>query len=574
MADIALPIATSPLAALLAGMPTDPAATIATPQASHPFVALLAAVTAMPAPTAPTAPFPSTVPAAPNEPTTPTISTTPVGPITVSIESPVNAMAQSTGTTQSPAAPIKTIPTAPRRLSTVESVPLDPEAALPVATEGGAADRDKAIGDKGNDPLADAIASGANAVLALGPAIVAPIQAPPPADTPVQIDAPFRASAFPKAAAVVPSGPPVAVPKSTTTQAPVLVEGQPAKKIDAPETARSDPSPLPSPRADGDRRDPHSQPSAPSSPPVVATSLPPEVAKAVVAALQQPDRAKPALADTATAGDAIATPPAVSTKQVEEAPPAALQTQQKASQQPVAPRAPVHRRSDEIATTRRPSENRKRVETIDPVGITQRAAEPLHVSAAPHDATTVAAKGDAVVQQTLTIGRDGVWLDRLARDIAGASNGGDLHFKLSPQNLGSLAVAISQSEDGASIRLTADTDTTRNLLLDAQPKLIAEARAQGLKVSETHVELSQNQNQNQNQSQNQSQNQNQSQSQHQNANHDMSRWAQGSVSQNGNSQTGQNRQSSPSHQPFVSNLARKAEVESESPGGDSDALYA
>jgi flagellar hook-length control protein FliK len=188
--------------------------------------------------------------------------------------------------------------------------------------------------------------------------------------------------------------------------------------------------------------------------------------------------------------------------------------------------------------------------------------ETSHVSAVPHNAATVAAKGDAVVQQTLTIGRDGAWLDRLARDIAGASNGGDLHFKLNPQNLGSLAVAISQSEDGASIRLTADTDTTRNLLLDAQPKLIAEARAQGLKVGETHVELSQSQSQNQNQSQ------------HQNANQDMSRWAQGSASQSGNSQTGQNRQSSPSHQPFVSNLARKAEVESESPGGDSDALYA
>jgi flagellar hook-length control protein FliK len=562
MADIALPIATSPLAALLAGMPTDPAATIATPQASHPFVALLAAVTAMPAPTAPTAPFPSTVPAAPNEPTTPTIPTTPVGPITVSIETPVNAMAQSTRATRLPTAPIKTIPIAPRSFPTVESLPLDPEAALPVATEDKSADRDKTIDDKGKDPLADAIASGANAVLALVPTIVAPIQAPPPADTPVQIDAPFRASAFPKAAAVVPSGPPVAVPKSTTTQAPVLVESQPAKSIDAPEIAHSDPSPLPSPRADGDRRDPQSQPSAPSSPPVVATSLPPEVAKAVVAALQQPDSAKPVLADTVTAGDAIATPPAVSTKQVKETPPAAVQTQQETPQQPVAPRAPVRRRSDEIANVRRPSDNRKRVETIDPVGITQRAAETSHVSAAPHNAATVAAKGDAVVQQTLTIGRDGAWLDRLARDIAGASNGGDLHFKLNPQNLGSLAVAISQSEDGASIRLTADTDTTRNLLLDAQPKLIAEARAQGLKVGETHVELSQSQSQSQNQSQ------------HQNANQDMSRWAQGSASQSGNSQTGQNRQSSPSHQPFVSNLARKAEVESESPGGDSDALYA
>lgn len=564
MADIALPITTSPLAALLAGMPADSAATSATAQASDPFVALLATVTAVSppttptAPSAPTAPFAPTVLAAPDEPTAPTMPTTLIGPITVSIETPVNPMAKSTGSSQSPAAPIKTISIAPRSLSTIASLPLEPKAALPVTTDDESTDRDTNIEDKSRDPLADAIASGANAVLALAPTIVAPIQALSPAHTPVQIDAPFRSSTFPKAAAVVPAGSPVASDQGTATQAPVLVEPQPAKSIDAPEIAKSDPSPLPSPPADGAWRHHQSQASAPSSPPVVATSLPPEVAKAVVAALQQPASAKPALADAITPCDAIATSPVVSMKQPDEAPPAAVLAQQDTSQQPVAPRAPVRRRSDEIANARRSSDNRKRVETTDPVGIMQRAAETSLVSAAPHDATNAPAKGDAVVQQTLAIGRDGAWLDRLARDIAGASNGGDLHFKLNPQNLGSLAVAISQSEDGASIRLTADSDTTRNLLLDAQPKLIAEARAQGLKVSETHVELNQNQNQ----------------SQHQNANQDMSRWAQSSAGQDGNAQNGQNRQSSPSHQPFVSNLARKAEVESESPGGDSDALYA
>ena len=125
---------------------------------------------------------------------------------------------------------------------------------------------DKDAGVRGAAAVALGRIGDENAVLALAPAMVAPIQAPPPADTTVQIDAPFRASAFPKAAAVVPSGPPVAVPKSTTTQAPVLVEPQPAKKNEAPEIARSDPSPLPSPPADGDRRDPQSQPSAPSAP--------------------------------------------------------------------------------------------------------------------------------------------------------------------------------------------------------------------------------------------------------------------------------------------------------------------
>ena len=560
MADIALPITTSPLAALLAGMPADSAATSATAQASDPFVALLATATAVSLPAAPTARTVPTVPAASDQPTAPTMPTTLIEPITVSVETPVNPTPQSTGSAQSPAAPIKTIPFVPRGLSTIASLPLEAEAAPPVATEDESTDSDTNAGDKSKDPLADAIASGANAVLALAPAIVAPIQTPPLAANPVQIDAPSRASAFPKTAAVAPAAYPLTVSQGPATQAPVLVEPQPAKSIDASEIAKSDPTPSPSPRADGGWRHPQSQASTPSSPPVVATSLPPEVAKAVVAALQQPDSAKPALADAITPGDAVATPPAVSLKQPEEARPAAVLSQEDTPQQPVAPRAPVRRRSDEIATARRPSDNRKRVETTDPAGIIQRAAETPLVSAAPHPGTNAASKADAVVQQTLTIGRDGAWLDRLARDIAGAGNGGDLHFKLNPQNLGSLAVAISQSEDGASIRLTADSDTTRNLLLDAQPKLIAEARAQGLKVSETHVELNQNQNQ--------------SQSQHQNANQDMSRWAQSSAGQNGNAQNGQNRQSSPSHQPFVSNLAGKAELESESPGGDSDALYA
>jgi hypothetical protein len=53
----------------------------------------------------------------------------------------------------------------------------------------------------------------------------------------------------------------------------------------------------------------------------------------------------------------------------------------------------------------------------------------------------------------------------------------------------------------------------------------------------------------------------------------MARWAQGNGGQNGTA-NGQNRQSSPGHQPFVSNLARKGEAETESSGGDSDALYA
>jgi len=99
---------------------------------------------------------------------------------------------------------------------------------------------------------------------------------------------------------------------------------------------------------------------------------------------------------------------------------------------------------------------------------------------------------DSIVQQQLSIAQDGQWLDTLARDIAQtAGSGNDLHFKLDPQHLGTLTVSIAQGSDGAAIRMSTDSADTRNILIDAQPKLVAEARAQGLRISEAHVDLSQ-----------------------------------------------------------------------------------
>jgi flagellar hook-length control protein FliK len=243
---------------------------------------------------------------------------------------------------------------------------------------------------------------------------------------------------------------------------------------------------------------------------------------------------------------------------------------------------PEHRRADDLSPPRRTADTRKRVETVaaEPLvsGSGQQVAEPVKSAPATQEMAGAAqVKGDTVIEQTLTIARDGAWLDRLAHDIArSASHDGNLHFKLNPQHLGALAVAISQVADGASIRMTADHETTRNILLDAQPRLMAEAQAHGLRISESHVELNQNspQKQDQGQSQAQSQTQSQNPGSHQSTNQDMSRWSQGSAGQNGTAQNGQNRQSSPSHQPFVSNLGRKAEVDPESAGSDSDGLYA
>jgi flagellar hook-length control protein FliK len=272
----------------------------------------------------------------------------------------------------------------------------------------------------------------------------------------------------------------------------------------------------------------------------------------------------------------MAAPIVVATKPEAQpaAPPAATQ---KSHGETLAPQPPVHHRTADASAPRRPADTRRRADVAASdsgvTAATQGAAEP-RASSQPAGIPAAPAKADAVVQQTLTIARDGAWLDRLARDIASAGNGGDLQFKLDPQHLGSLSVAITQGTDGASIRLTADNDATRNLLLDAQPKLLAEARAQGLRVSDTHVDLNQNQTQSQNQGQSQQNQQGQHQAQAQTANQDLSRWAQGGSNQNGGTQNGQNRQSSPGHQPFVSNLGRKAEADSESSDGDSGALYA
>jgi flagellar hook-length control protein FliK len=50
-------------------------------------------------------------------------------------------------------------------------------------------------------------------------------------------------------------------------------------------------------------------------------------------------------------------------------------------------------------------------------------------------------------------------------------------------------VEIVQDAGGAAVRLTADNEAARSILADAQPRLIAEARAQGVRISETHVDL-------------------------------------------------------------------------------------
>lgn len=98
---------------------------------------------------------------------------------------------------------------------------------------------------------------------------------------------------------------------------------------------------------------------------------------------------------------------------------------------------------------------------------------------------------DLAVERQLDLARDSEWLDRLARDIAraGASDT-PLRFRLHPQTLGHLQVELQQGDRGTAVRLTVETEAARQLLTDAQPRLAAEARAQGVRIAETHVDLS------------------------------------------------------------------------------------
>jgi flagellar hook-length control protein FliK len=98
---------------------------------------------------------------------------------------------------------------------------------------------------------------------------------------------------------------------------------------------------------------------------------------------------------------------------------------------------------------------------------------------------------DLALERKLDLVRDTEWLDRLARDIAQAgSRDTPLRFRLHPQTLGHLQVELQQGDHGTAVRLTVETEAARQILADAQPRLAAEARAQGVRIAETHVDLS------------------------------------------------------------------------------------
>ncbi|MGZ8345512.1 MAG: flagellar hook-length control protein FliK [Allosphingosinicella sp.] len=114
---------------------------------------------------------------------------------------------------------------------------------------------------------------------------------------------------------------------------------------------------------------------------------------------------------------------------------------------------------------------------------------PAAASIATGPAATAGAP-EMMIERHLDLAADGEWLDQLTRDITSSGGSeGRMSFRLNPENLGRLLVELSRGDQGTTVRLTADSEAARAMLADAQPKLIAEARAQGLRIAETHVDL-------------------------------------------------------------------------------------
>jgi flagellar hook-length control protein FliK len=88
----------------------------------------------------------------------------------------------------------------------------------------------------------------------------------------------------------------------------------------------------------------------------------------------------------------------------------------------------------------------------------------------------------------LDFGGGDEWINELARDIARvASPDGTMRFRLSPETLGEMKVEITQSERGSHVRMNVTTEAAQQALAEAQPKLVAEARAQGVRIAETEI---------------------------------------------------------------------------------------
>jgi flagellar hook-length control protein FliK len=193
--------------------------------------------------------------------------------------------------------------------------------------------------------------------------------------------------------------------------------------------------------------------------------------RVIAAAAASPERVTVALPLTAGAGPTIAAPVETDAKQPASTKPVAVQPGAEAQLAPVA---------DQAATAIQPAATLLTTAPFPagPLAATGPAPGPL------------APSPELAIERELDLAHEGEWLDRLARDIVRAgANEGAMRFRLHPQTLGHLQVELSQGDHGTSIRVSVETEAARAILVDAQPRLLAEARAQGVRVAGSEVDL-------------------------------------------------------------------------------------
>jgi flagellar hook-length control protein FliK len=95
---------------------------------------------------------------------------------------------------------------------------------------------------------------------------------------------------------------------------------------------------------------------------------------------------------------------------------------------------------------------------------------------------------DVTVDRQLDLTRGDAWLDTLARDIAAtATEGGRLRFVLVPENLGRLDIEMQTGDAGLGVQMTAGTEAARDILSAAQPRIVDDLRAQGVRIADVTV---------------------------------------------------------------------------------------
>lgn len=101
--------------------------------------------------------------------------------------------------------------------------------------------------------------------------------------------------------------------------------------------------------------------------------------------------------------------------------------------------------------------------------------------------TAPAAPADPV-RRELDLARGDLWLDQLTKDIVAMADRPDrLSFKLQPEHLGPLDIDVTSAANGISIRMNTQNEEARSAIAAAQPRLVDDIRAQGIRVADAQV---------------------------------------------------------------------------------------